>query len=258
MLCSGPLPCSRAPTGSSHNASGNGMQLVPNHIVLLSFFLVADPISSEMAESYVAQNMAHKRTYDDIGPEDGPGPSGSRRESLGSSSAASGSRERNKRARNDTADSAYASEVDDLLISSNTSDVSSSTSSHSSYHSARSTFTAASPALLPVDEDADNEHSLPELLSSLSPETSIDVSMDDDLPFPRPASIAPAPTPPQPERPDSGEQLRRTLERAGAFEREIAALRHSPPGTQSPVWQPWSTQMPTSSDGPCHLLIPVV
>ncbi|KAI0748852.1 hypothetical protein C8Q74DRAFT_376286 [Fomes fomentarius] len=215
-----------------------------------------------MAESYVAQNMAHKRTYDDIGPEDGPGPSGSRRESLGSSSAASGSRERNKRARNDTADSAYASEVDDLLISSNTSDVSSSTSSgsHSSYHSARSTFTAASPALLPVDEHADGEQPLPEVLSSLSPETSIDASMDDDLPFPRPTSIAPAPAiaPSQPERPDSADQLRRTLERFGAFDREIAALRQSPPGTQSPVWQPWSAQMPTSSDGPCHLLIPAV
>ena len=210
-----------------------------------------------MAEPYFSSNLTHKRTYDDT--QDGPGPSGSRRDSVGSSTSPSGSRERNKRARNDS-DSAYASEVDDILISSNTS-VSSSTSgsSNSSYHSARSTLSAPSPSLLPVDEDARDEPSaLDDSLSSLSAEAGIDISMEDSFPFiPPPASVPTLASASQPQQhPDSAEELRRDLERARAFDREMAALRQSPSRPpQTGSWEPWTAQLPPSLDGPYHALI---
>ncbi len=191
----------------------------------------------------------HKRTYDHIAPELDAGRPAPSREPTDSSDDASTSRERSKRPRNDTSDSSYASEVDDILLPSNTSVSSSSSgSSLSSYHSARSTLTAASPPLLEVEEElmddvdhpsdpvADSSQSFP----AVSSFPTLDMSMDDSSFASRPLQTSPPPRAPVP---DNEEQFRRTMERVDAFDREIAALRQSPfrPSNTSD-WSLWHGQ----------------
>ncbi|KAI0746440.1 hypothetical protein C8Q80DRAFT_1354652, partial [Daedaleopsis nitida] len=214
-----------------------------------------------MSEPYASSSVAHKRTYDDLGREDAPGPSGSRTDPSSSSSSStdpSTNRDRNKRARNDL-DSEFASEIEDILLSSNNSV--SSSSSGSSYHSARSTLSAVtSPLRLPVVEPIDEDPpsiDVPPARYSPRPFTSIDVSMDDTI-----FSITPPHSPPRLPIPspttrhthtDAADQLRRAMERATAFDREISALRQSPvrpvsPPTPPPVWQSWTAQFPRDTD----------
>lgn len=190
-------------------------------------------------------SSTHKRSYDAMDPDlDGRSVGTSRRNpSLGSPSSPSGSRERNKRPRNNS-----ESEVDDVLVSSNASMSSSgsSTSSVESYHSARSSFTDVSPPLLPVDEPSAGQLPLLDDPSALPEETEEvdtpveDVAMADVLSFVAhqdPVVPPPAPTPPPP--PDRNEEMRRALERANAFEREMSALRQSP-AHRPPRWTPFN------------------
>ncbi|KAI0644102.1 hypothetical protein C8Q79DRAFT_1011900 [Trametes meyenii] len=202
-----------------------------------------------MAEPQLTPNASsssssHKRSYDAIGPEGGtnrsdvPPPGRSRRGSpTRSPSSAEGSRERNKRARNDR-DSSYTSEVEDLLLSTgNPVSPSSSGSSRSSYHSAHSTLpTVTSPSLHDAAEDG----------MLVDP-----VFAEPVLPEPRPPSSASAVEPPWAEtvlpvphrrspmstsdavtsretRFHTFDEFRRSLERVNAFDREIAPLRSSP------------------------------
>ncbi|KAI0700669.1 hypothetical protein C8T65DRAFT_657441 [Cerioporus squamosus] len=195
-----------------------------------------------MADPFCSFNMPsssnnHKRTYDDITPELDAGrsaPSGSRGEPDPSDDTDT-SRERSKRPRNDNSDSSYVSEVDDVLLPSNTSVSSSSSgSSLSSYHSARSTLTAASPPLLEVEEELEDDSTDPVADSSQSfpPVSSfptLDVSMEDSMAFvSRPLRISPPPPVPSAAVPDSEEQFRRTMERVDEFDRQMSALRQSP------------------------------
>lgn len=171
---------------------------------------------------------SHKRTFDAINPDpetDTQHAGRSRRDSpVPSSSREEANRERNKRARNDS-DSSYTSELDDILAADPLSP-SSSGGSNSSYHSAQSTLpTAASPTLL--DESEEDMHMLidPAVPESHTRPTS---PIDD-----RPTYFELFPGPPrqsQPIAPQSGsyEDIARSLERASAFDREIAPLRSSP------------------------------
>lgn len=164
-----------------------------------------------------------------------------------SSSSPSGSRERNKRPRNNS-----ESEVDDILVSSNASMSSSgsSTGSVESYHSARSSFTDISPPLLPADEASAGQLPLldvPTTLLEQTEETDVpmeeDVSMDEVLSFvTRQEPVVPPPAPTPPPAPDRNEDLRRTMERVDAFEREMSVLRQSP-ANRPPRWTPFNGGM---------------
>lgn len=204
-----------------------------------------------MADPFYSLNMSstsntHKRTYDDIAPELAAGPSapsGSNRDSIDSSDDSSTSRERSKRPRNEHNDSTYASEVEDILLPSNTSVSSSSSgSSLSSYHTARSTFTAVSPPVLEVEEEPEDDTSdriaqTPESYADVPVFPTLDVSMEDVLSFvsrPVQTSSPPPPLPPLPpprstQVLDSEEQFRRNMARVDAFDREMSALRQSSP-----------------------------
>lgn len=175
-------------------------------------------------------SSSHKRTFDAINPDaetDRPDPqhAGRRDSPVPSSSRAEASRERNKRARNDS-DSSYTSELDDILLSAaDSASSSSSGSSNSSYHSAQSTLpTAASPTLL--DESEEDMHMLLDTVVSEShtrPASPIDERPTYFELFPHPRQSQPAAPQPGPY-----EDMARSLERASAFDREIAPLRSSP------------------------------
>ncbi|RPD79483.1 hypothetical protein L226DRAFT_250745 [Lentinus tigrinus ALCF2SS1-7] len=209
-----------------------------------------------MADPFYTLNMpsasnAHKRSYDDIAPEPdagGSAPSGSRGESIDSPDDTSNSRERNKRPRNETTDSSYTSEVEDILLPSNTSV--SSSSSGSSYHSARSAFTAASPPLLEVEEVLEDDPSDP-VLHSPEPfaSDSLPPTWEDTLSMMSGPIQISSPPPARPaEVPDSEEQFRRTMERVDAFDREMSALRQSPFRPSDPTdWALWNDPLLSSS-----------
>lgn len=200
--------------------------------LLTTTTILCSPLASMSEPRYStgvpSGSSSHKRTFDAINPDaetDRPDPqhAGRRDSPVPSSSRAEASRERNKRARNDS-DSSYTSEVDDILADSVS--PSSSGSSNSSYHSAQSTLpTAASPTLL--DESEEDMHMLidPAISESHTRPTS---PIDD-----RPTYFELFPSPPrqsQPAAPQPGpyEDIARSLERANAFDREIAPLRSSP------------------------------
>ncbi len=173
-------------------------------------------------------SSSHKRTFEEA-DTDRPAPQHagpSRRDSpVRSSNSAEASRERNKRARNDS-DSSYTSELDDILLSAADSVSSSSGSSNSSYHSAQSTLpTAASPTLLDENEEDMHMHIDPAVSESHTRPTSPLGS--------QPTYFELFPGPPRqnpPTAPQLGpyEDIARSLERASAFDREIAPLRSSP------------------------------
>ncbi len=214
--------------------------------------LVLQPscLLSPMADPFYTPNIpsvssAHKRPYAAMDPDlDGRPVGTSRRNpSLASSSSPSGSRERNKRPRNNS-----ESEVDDILVSSNASMSSSgsSISSVESYHSARSSFADISPPLLPADEAPAGQLPLlvvPTTLLEQTEEADVpmdDVSMDDVLSFvTRQDPVAPPPAPTLPPAPDRNEEMRRAMERVDAFEREMSALRQSP-ANRPPRWTPFN------------------
>ncbi|TBU53011.1 hypothetical protein BD310DRAFT_183164 [Dichomitus squalens] len=194
-----------------------------------------------------SMSSTHKRSFDDMDPELGARlvETSRRDSSVGSSSSPGGSRERSKRPRNDS-----ESEVDELLVSSNTS-VSSSGSSSSldSYHSARSSFTDISPQLLPADDAVEGQLlPLDDPSVLLGPVDEPDVPMDDILSFvSRQDSIPPQNVPsPLPQADPQGD-LFRMMERADAFNREISALRQSPVRTSEPLWQSWTPSLPDTS-----------
>ncbi|KAM5543807.1 hypothetical protein V8D89_002424 [Ganoderma adspersum] len=207
-----------------------------------------------MADPFYTPNIpsvssTHKRSYDAMEPDlDGRSVGTSRRNPslVASSSNPSGSRERNKRPRNNS-----ESEVDDILVSSNASMSSSdsSTGSVESYHSARSSFTDISPPLLPADEASAGQLPLLDVSTTLleqTEETDVpmeDISMDEVLSFvTRQDSVAPPPAPTPPPAPDQNEDLRRTMERVDAFEREMSVLRQSP-ANRPPRWTPFNGGM---------------
>ncbi|KAI0780369.1 hypothetical protein BD413DRAFT_496600 [Trametes elegans] len=162
---------------------------------------------------------SHKRSFDAIGSDDGRGATPD-----ASSTHAEGSRERNKRARNDS-DSSYTSEVDDILLPGDSASPSSS-SSPSSYHSARSAFPPALPSPLNVEDARDDS-------MQVDPDVS---EANDILPvaesfFPLPQLHNPYPlssTNAADAQTASYEEFTRSLERANAFDLEIAPLRMSP------------------------------
>lgn len=204
-----------------------------------------------MAEQVYSHNIAsgsssHKRSYDAMGPDGergGPSPQQAGRSHRDSPSrsatAAEDSRERNKRARNEN-DSTYTSELDDILLSTTADSLSSSssTSSQSSYHSAHSTLPAA-PSPAPVEmEGILEEHMLVE-------QDMPDAHPPSPVPSPMPRapshwdilSLAPRQstvplrtgrTPPSTSTGPLEDAIAMSLERASAFDREIAPLRSSP------------------------------
>ncbi|PIL27191.1 hypothetical protein GSI_10334 [Ganoderma sinense ZZ0214-1] len=203
-----------------------------------------------MADPFYTPNIpsvssTHKRSYDAMEPDLEGRPVGTSRRnpSLASSSSPSGSRERNKRPRNNS-----ESEVDDILVSSGASMSSSgsSTSSVESYHSARSSFTDISPPLLPTDEASAGQLPLLDVPTTLleQPEEADvpmeDVSMDEVLSFvTRQEPVAPPSAPTPPPAPDRNEEIRRAMERVDAFEREMSVLRQSP-ANRPPRWTPFN------------------
>ncbi|KAI0368498.1 hypothetical protein BV20DRAFT_1053900 [Pilatotrama ljubarskyi] len=214
-----------------------------------------------MAEPHRSSNIAsgsssHKRSYDAIGPEadsdqtDVQHPTRSRRDSPPRpASGGEGSRERSKRARPDS-NSSYASEVDHILLpTADSVSPSSSGSSHSSYHSAHSTLPGvASPPLLDVvDEDMLIDPVEPEPHAT-SPAGRIPSYIDTILSVSPRHSPAPSNPSRAPQRTSSEpfeENFARFLERATAFDREIAQLRSSP------------ANLPTSSSRSANPLPPV-
>lgn len=193
-------------------------------------------------------SSTHKRSFDDMDPELGGRPVGSSRRdsSAGSSSSPGSSRERSKRPRNDS-----ESEVDEILVSSNTSLSSSGSSSSSldSFQSARSSFVDISPPLLPTDEPSEGELlSLDDPPTLLGPVDAPDAPMDDILSFvSRQDPIPPLDVHSDSQPVDLDAEITRTMERADAFDREIAVLRQSPISISEAVWQPWTPSLPDTS-----------
>ncbi|KAI0354024.1 hypothetical protein OH77DRAFT_533720 [Trametes cingulata] len=200
-----------------------------------------------MAEPHRSSNTAlssssHKRSYDAIGPETEAGqtdlqhPRRSRGDSpQRSPSSGEGSRERSKRARPDSG-SSYTSEVDDILLSTtaSVSPSSSSGSSQSSYHSAQSTLPGlVSPPLLDAAEDDMLVDPVEPDPRPASPVGGMSSFLDTVLPRPTRRIPAPPSASSVPQRTASEpfeENFARFLERASAFDREIAQLRSSPAG----------------------------
>ncbi|KAI8973157.1 hypothetical protein BD414DRAFT_540051 [Trametes punicea] len=186
-------------------------------------------------------SSSHKRRYDAMGPEGNADRAvlqtahrSSGHSPTPSSSSAEGSRERNKRARNDMSDSSYASEIDDLLLSSNDSVSPSSDSSQSSYHSAHSDLPAAASSTTLEDAEEDDMLVDPVLPEPLIPSTTVEPSSSfEDVPpllmrqSPPPPPNAAAPRVPGPFA-AVNDEFARFLERANAFDRAIAPLRISP------------------------------
>ncbi|KAH9896544.1 hypothetical protein C8Q73DRAFT_414766 [Cubamyces lactineus] len=212
---------------------------------------------SRHSETSSSSSSSHKRPYDALRPDGSIDRSTdySIRRSGGLSPAGShtspeGSRERSKRARNDLSDSSYASEVDDLLLPGDSVSPSGSSSSQSSYHSALSALPSSSTTL---SHDATEDDAM--LVDPIAPDTngpssttqpSFPLFLDvlSDVPSnpnssTRRSSVYPTAST---THTSSGagshvaaeDTFSRSIERATAFDREIAPLRLSPVDIPSP------------------------
>ena len=223
-------------------------------------FLLPHPrpaMADALYSSATPSSSSHKRSYADIAPDldsDQPSPSGSQSSSSrGPSSSSASGNDRTKRARSDNR-STYAHEVEDILLPADTSFSSSaSNSSLSSYHSARSTFSSSSPSIRPVAESPGDD---------IAPFDSFDRDPLPEPPAPTALPFVPqAPPIPSPSPPPISHQashngdveFRMSMERAGAFDREMAALRHSPQADLRPFAtrpQSWGPRAQSSTAGP--------